>query len=511
MSSRRLFVTALAASLLAGAAGVAAQTTIKVGVTAGPPAQIMEAVKAVAAKNGLTIQIVEFTDFIIPNTALDAGEIQANAFQHQPYLDNQKTDRKFKIDSVGQTYTVPLGIYSKKHKTWADVPSGASIAIPNDPTNGGRALLLLQAKGAIKLKPNVGLKPTPLDIVDNPKKAQDHRDRRGADLALARRRRGRRDQHQLRRAGRPRPGQGRHPAGRPAGPLCEHHRRAHGRQGPALGEDPGRELPLARGQGLHGREVQELPDVVVGEGRGAASGAGARAGATALVLLLLATSALAQQLRDQQWTWCIGDPGISPDQTIAGCTVRIVSGIETTQNLAIAYDNRGIAYGLKGQFDRAIQDHDQAIRLDPSYAKAFLNRGDAYDSKGQYVRALEDYDQAIRLDPSNANAWNNRCLTRTIVGQLDQALADCNESLRLIPDDPDHLDSRDLVHLMASRLDAAIVDYDVGAALGPEARARARWPRHCAPAQGRRRRSPPTSPPRSRSRPISPGRWRSTA
>lgn len=186
------------------------------------------------------------------------------------------------------------------------------------------------------------------------------------------------------------------------------------------------------------------------------------------MLLLLATPAPAQQLRDQQWTWCIGGPGISPDQTIAGCTVRIVSGVETTQNLAIAYDNRGIAYGRKGQFDRAIQDHDQAIRLDPSYAKAFLNRGDAHDSKGQYVRALEDYDQAIRLDPSNAYAWNNRCLTRAIVGRLDQALADCNESLRLVPDDPDHLDSRGLVHLMASRLDAAIADYDAVLRLDPK-------------------------------------------
>jgi len=170
MTPRRLFIAAFAASLLAGTGGVAAQTTIKVGVTAGPPAQIMEAVKAVAAKKGLTIQLVEFTDFIIPNTALDAGEIQANAFQHQPYLDNQKNDRKFKLDSVGQTYTVPLGIYSKKHKAWTEVPAGASIAIPNDPTNGGRALLLLQAKGVIKLKPGVGLKPTPLDIVDNPKR-----------------------------------------------------------------------------------------------------------------------------------------------------------------------------------------------------------------------------------------------------------------------------------------------------------------------------------------------------
>jgi D-methionine transport system substrate-binding protein len=173
MSPRRLIIAALAASLLAAsplATTGAAAEKIKVAVTGGPPAQVMEVVKGLAAKKGLEIELVEFSDYVLPNAALDAGEVQANAFQHQPYLDNQVRDRKLKIVSVGQTYTVPLGIYSKKYKSWADIPTGASIAIPNDPTNGGRALLLLQAKGAIKLKPSVGLKPTPLDIVDNPRK-----------------------------------------------------------------------------------------------------------------------------------------------------------------------------------------------------------------------------------------------------------------------------------------------------------------------------------------------------
>jgi D-methionine transport system substrate-binding protein len=166
---KRLFIALLAGALLAAGGGVSAET-IKIGVTAGPPAQVMEVVKAIAAKKGLTIQLVEFSDYVVPNAALDAGEIQANSFQHQPYLDNQVRDRKYKIVSVAQTYTVPLGVYSKKHKSWADIPNGATVAIPNDPTNGGRALLLLAAKGGLKLKPNVGIKPTVLDIVDNPKK-----------------------------------------------------------------------------------------------------------------------------------------------------------------------------------------------------------------------------------------------------------------------------------------------------------------------------------------------------
>jgi D-methionine transport system substrate-binding protein len=167
MSLRSLALSAVAVFALT--AGAHAET-IKVGVTAGPHAQIMEAVKAVAAKKGLDIQIVEFSDYVVPNAALEAGDLQANSFQHQPYLDNQVADRKYKIESVGGTVNFPMGIYSKKVKSWDEVKTGATLAIPNDPTNGGRVLLLLRDKGVIKLKDGVGFKPTMLDITENPKK-----------------------------------------------------------------------------------------------------------------------------------------------------------------------------------------------------------------------------------------------------------------------------------------------------------------------------------------------------
>ena len=160
----------LAAAVLAVIAGAAHAETIKVGVTAGPHAQILEAVKPIAAKNGLDIQIVEFTDYVAPNAALEAGDLQANSFQHQPYLDNQKADRGYKIELVGLTVNFPIGIYSKKYKSWDAVPQGGSLSIPNDPTNGGRVLLLLRDKGVLKLKDGVGFKPTVADIVENTKK-----------------------------------------------------------------------------------------------------------------------------------------------------------------------------------------------------------------------------------------------------------------------------------------------------------------------------------------------------
>jgi D-methionine transport system substrate-binding protein len=164
------FRPSLVLSLAVLWSATAAAETIKIGVTPGPHAQILEAVKPVAAKKGLDIQVVEFSDYVIPNAALDNGEIQANSFQHQPYLDNQKADRGFKIESVAQTVNFPIGLYSKKHKSWDAVPNGATIAFPNDPTNGGRALLLLQDRGIIKLKPDVGFKPTVADVTENPKK-----------------------------------------------------------------------------------------------------------------------------------------------------------------------------------------------------------------------------------------------------------------------------------------------------------------------------------------------------
>ncbi|WP_374725654.1 MetQ/NlpA family ABC transporter substrate-binding protein [Tardiphaga robiniae] len=167
MSLRRYLLSILAFAALTGAASA---ETIKVGVTPGPHAQVLEAAKAVAAKKGLDIQIVEFSDYVVPNAALEAGDLQANSFQHQPYLDNQVADRKYKIVAVGNTINFPMGIYSKKVKTWDEVKSGATLAIPNDPTNGGRVLILLRDKGILKLKDGVGFKPTLLDITDNPKK-----------------------------------------------------------------------------------------------------------------------------------------------------------------------------------------------------------------------------------------------------------------------------------------------------------------------------------------------------
>lgn len=171
---RRYFVRLLTIATLAagfqGAASAQQSQVIKVGVTPGPHAQILEAVKPIAAKKGLDIQIVEFSDYVVPNAALESGELQANSFQHKPYLDNQKADRSYKIEPVGYTVNFPIGIYSKKHKSWDAVPQGATVSIPNDPTNGGRVLLLLRDKGALKLKDGVGFKPTIANIVENPKK-----------------------------------------------------------------------------------------------------------------------------------------------------------------------------------------------------------------------------------------------------------------------------------------------------------------------------------------------------
>src|SRR4029079_9993672 len=121
------------ASALAVWSAAGSAETIKIGVTPGPHAQILEAVKPIAAKKGLDIQLIEFSDYVVPNAALDAGELQANSFQNQPYLDNQKAYRGHTIESVCLTVNFPIGVYSKKHKSWWDIPNGGTISIPNDP------------------------------------------------------------------------------------------------------------------------------------------------------------------------------------------------------------------------------------------------------------------------------------------------------------------------------------------------------------------------------------------
>jgi D-methionine transport system substrate-binding protein len=171
---RRTFVlaAAVAASGLSLAGVAQAQDVIRIGVTAGPHAQIAEVAKKVAERDGLKLQIVEFQDYIQPNAALDSGDLQANSYQHLPFLQSQIQSRGYKISAVGDTVTFPMGFYSKKFKSLAELPDGAKVGIQNDPSNSGRALALLQKYGVIKLKPGAGITATPLDVVDNPKHLQ---------------------------------------------------------------------------------------------------------------------------------------------------------------------------------------------------------------------------------------------------------------------------------------------------------------------------------------------------
>lgn len=139
----------------------------KVGVTAGPHTQIMEKVKEVAAKEGLEVKIIEFNDFILPNQALNQKELDANCYQHKPFLNEQIKSRGLKLVDIGETVLMPLRAYSKKIKDINLLRNKAVIAIPNDPTNEGRALLLLKKAGLIELRDNEN--PSVADISSNPK------------------------------------------------------------------------------------------------------------------------------------------------------------------------------------------------------------------------------------------------------------------------------------------------------------------------------------------------------
>lgn len=163
---RRMLLTLLG---LAWTVAAVAQDTLRIAVTQGPHAQIAEVARQVAARDGLRLQIVEFADYIQPNAALDAGDVQANSFQHLPFLQSQIQARGYKITPVGVTVTAPLGFYSKRVKSLAALKPGAQVAIPNDPSNSGRALQLLQKAGLLKLKPTAGITATVADIADNPR------------------------------------------------------------------------------------------------------------------------------------------------------------------------------------------------------------------------------------------------------------------------------------------------------------------------------------------------------
>ncbi|BEN12594.1 lipoprotein [Serratia marcescens] len=143
---------------------------IKVGVIVGAEQQVAEVAQKVAKeKYGLDVELVTFNDYVLPNEALSKGDIDLNAFQHKPYLDQQIKDRGYKLVPVGSTFVYPIAGYSKKIKSLDELKEGSQIALPNDPTNLGRSLLLLQKVGLIKLKDGVGLLPTVLDVTENPK------------------------------------------------------------------------------------------------------------------------------------------------------------------------------------------------------------------------------------------------------------------------------------------------------------------------------------------------------
>lgn len=170
MSISRLLKSVAAAALgVALAAGVAEAKVYKVGVTQGPHEQVVEFVKSELAKTGVEIEVVGFSDYVLPNQAVSDGDLDMNSFQHQPYLDNQVKDRGWDLVSVGKSIVLPMGIYSNKIKSFSDFKKGDTIGLPNDPTNGGRALLLMQTAGLIKVDPKAGLRAGPADVIDNPK------------------------------------------------------------------------------------------------------------------------------------------------------------------------------------------------------------------------------------------------------------------------------------------------------------------------------------------------------
>lgn len=147
-----------------------AETTLKIGATPVPHAEILEQIKPDLKEQGINLEIVEFNDYVQPNIALNDKELDANFFQHVPYLnDFIKEHKDVKLVNAGGVHIEPMGIYSKKIKDLNELADGAIVSIPNDPTNGGRALLLLQKANLLKLKDGANETATVQDIAENPK------------------------------------------------------------------------------------------------------------------------------------------------------------------------------------------------------------------------------------------------------------------------------------------------------------------------------------------------------
>jgi D-methionine transport system substrate-binding protein len=160
-----------AMAFLVGGCGQPEQKEIKLGATSGPHAEVAEAVAKEAANQGLKVKVVEFSDYVTPDQALADGDIDLNSYQHEPFLQQFASQHDADLSAIGTTILMRMGIYSDKIHAIKDVPDGAKVAIPNDPTNGGRALMLLAKAGLITL-PDNDFKATVQDIQSNPKHLQ---------------------------------------------------------------------------------------------------------------------------------------------------------------------------------------------------------------------------------------------------------------------------------------------------------------------------------------------------
>jgi D-methionine transport system substrate-binding protein len=164
-----LLAFTLALGLLAGCGSASKSKKIVVGATPVPHAEILKAAAEVLKDKGYELEIKEFTDYVQPNLSLQSDDLDANYFQHAPYLNDFNAEQKTDLVSIAGIHYEPLGIYPGKTKSLDDLKDGAQVAVPNDTTNEARALLLLEANGLIKVDPDAGLKATPKDIAENPK------------------------------------------------------------------------------------------------------------------------------------------------------------------------------------------------------------------------------------------------------------------------------------------------------------------------------------------------------
>lgn len=162
----------LGTALLAGCGngGEDETSSIKVGTVAGPETEVMQvAARLAEEEHGLEVEIVEFTDYVSPNAALADGSLDANAYQHEPYMQSMVEDRGYDFAIAGRTFVYPIGAYSEQYASIDELPDGATIALPNDPSNEGRALILMHNEGLIELEDPENLEATPIDIAENPR------------------------------------------------------------------------------------------------------------------------------------------------------------------------------------------------------------------------------------------------------------------------------------------------------------------------------------------------------